>query len=109
MLDIAAQILAGEESGDVEIGGSAAALGVQVDTTRSTLVVGVVEDGAAEAAGVTEGSTITAVDGTAVASIDDITSVLGDHEPGDEVAVSWTDAAGQAHTATVTLGEGPVA
>lgn len=109
VLDIAAQILAGEESGDVEIGGSAAALGVQVDTTRSTLVVGVVEDGAAEAAGVTEGSTITAVDGTAVASIDDITSVLGDHEPGDEVAVSWTDAAGQAHTATVTLGEGPVA
>ncbi|MER6969465.1 trypsin-like peptidase domain-containing protein [Nocardioides sp. NPDC000445] len=109
VLDIAAQILAGEESGDVEIGGSGAALGVQVDTTRSTLVVGVVEDGAAEAAGVTEGSTITAVDGTAVAGIDDITSVLGDHEPGDEVTVSWTDAAGQAHTATVTLGEGPVA
>ncbi|WP_406034460.1 S1C family serine protease [Nocardioides sp. NBC_00163] len=109
VLDIAAQILAGEESGDVEIGGSAAALGVQVDTTRSTLVVGVVEDGAAEAAGITEGSTITSVDGTAVASIDDITSVLGDHEPGDEISVSWTDAAGQAHTATVTLGEGPVA
>jgi len=109
VLDIAAQILAGEESGDVEIGGSAAALGVQVDTTRSTLVVGVVEDGAAEAAGITEGSTITSVGGTAVASIDDITSVLGDHEPGDEISVSWTDAAGQAHTATVTLGEGPVA
>ncbi|MEU0268677.1 trypsin-like peptidase domain-containing protein [Nocardioides sp. NPDC006303] len=109
VLDIAAQILAGEESGDVEIGGSAAALGVQVDTTRSTLVVGVVEDGAAEAAGVTEGSTITSVGGTAVASIDDITSVLGGHEPGDEISVSWTDAAGEAHTAAVTLGEGPVA
>lgn len=109
VLDIAAQILAGEESGDVEIGGSGAALGVQVDTTRSTLVVGVVEDGAAEAAGVTEGSTITSVDGTAVAGIDDITSVLGDHEPGDEISLSWTDAAGEAHTATVTLGEGPVA
>ncbi|MEU4452490.1 trypsin-like peptidase domain-containing protein [Nocardioides sp. NPDC023903] len=109
VLDIAAQILAGEESGDVEIGGSAAALGVQVDTTRSTLVVGVVEDGAAEAGGITEGSTITSVGGTAVASIDDITSVLGDHEPGDEISVSWTDAAGEAHTVTVTLGEGPVA
>ncbi|MGY0540501.1 S1C family serine protease [Nocardioides sp. YJ-D4] len=109
VLDIAAQILAGEESGDVEIGGSAAALGVQVDTTRSTLVVGLVEDGAAGAAGITEGSTITSVDGTAVASIDDITSVLGDHEPGDEIPVSWTDAAGEPHTATVTLGEGPVA
>ncbi|MFE3998719.1 S1C family serine protease [Nocardioides sp. YIM B13467] len=109
VLDIAAQILAGKESGDVEIGGSAAALGVQVDTTRSTLVVGVVEDGAAEAAGITEGSTITSVDGTAVAGIDDITSVLGDHEPGDEISVSWTDAAGESRTATVTLGEGPVA
>ncbi|MFD4326766.1 S1C family serine protease [Nocardioides sp. NPDC058538] len=108
VLDIAAQILAGEESGDVEIGGSAAALGVQVDTTRSTLVVGVVENGAAEAGGITEGSTITSVDGTAVASIDDITSVLGGHEPDDEISVSWTDAAGEAHTATVTLGEGPV-
>lgn len=109
VLDIAAQILAGEESGDVEIGGSAAALGVQVDTTRSTLVVGVVEDGAAEAGGISEGSTITSVGGTAVASIDDITSVLGGHEPGDEISVSWTDAAGEAHSATVTLGEGPVA
>ncbi|MFD7077040.1 S1C family serine protease [Nocardioides sp. NPDC059952] len=109
VLDIAAQILAGEESGDVEIGGSAAALGVQVDTTRSTLVVGVVEDGAAEAAGVTAGSTITSVGGTAVASIEDITSVLGSHEPGEEISLSWTDAAGEAHTTTVTLGEGPVA
>ncbi|SDK73053.1 serine protease, S1-C subfamily, contains C-terminal PDZ domain [Nocardioides sp. YR527] len=109
VLDIAAQILAGEESGDVEIGGSAAALGVQVDTTRSTLVVGVVEDGAAEAAGVTAGSTITSVGGTAVAGIDDITSVLGDHEPGEEISLSWTDTAGEAHTTTVTLGEGPVA
>lgn len=109
VLDIAAQILAGEESGDVEIGGPAAALGVQVDTTRSTLVVGVVEDGAAEAGGIAEGSTITSVDGTAVASIDDITSVLGNHEPGDRISVGWTDAAGEAHTATVTLGEGPVA
>ncbi|MFJ9389585.1 S1C family serine protease [Nocardioides sp. NPDC101246] len=109
VLDIAAQILAGEESGDVEIGGSAAALGVQVDTTRSTLVVGVVEDGAAEAAGVTAGSTITSVGGNAVAGIDDITSVLGDHEPGEEISLSWTDPAGEAHTTTVTLGEGPVA
>ncbi|MEU6134590.1 trypsin-like peptidase domain-containing protein [Nocardioides sp. NPDC047086] len=109
VLDIAAQILAGEESGDVEIGGSAAALGVQVDTTRSTLVVGVVEDGAAASAGIAEGSTISSVGGTAVASIEDITSVLDSHEPGDEISVGWTDATGAAHTATVTLGEGPVA
>ena len=109
VLDIAAQILAGKESGDVEIGGSAAALGVQVDTTDSTRVVGVVENGAAEAAGIAEGDTITSVDGTGVASIDDITSVLGKHEPGDRISVGWTDAAGAAHTATVMLGEGPVA
>lgn len=109
VLDIAAQILAGEESGDVEIGGSAAALGVQVDTTDSTLVAGVIEGGAAEVAGITEGSRITSVDGTGVASIDDITSILGNHDPGDEISVGWTDATGEAHTATVTLGEGPVA
>ena len=31
------------------------------------------------------------------------------HDPGDRVRVTWTDAAGAAHAATVTLGRAPVA
>jgi hypothetical protein len=31
------------------------------------------------------------------------------YHPGDKVTVSWTDQAGQQHTATVTLTTGPAA
>jgi S1-C subfamily serine protease len=30
------------------------------------------------------------------------------HSPGDRVSVTWTDTNGTAHTATVTLVQGPV-
>lgn len=108
VLDIAAQIMAGQGSGDVEIGQDAA-LGIQVDTSDSTRVVGVVDGGGAADAGITAGSTITRVDGTFVSSVDDITKVLGEHQPGDQVSVAWTDPAGASHAATVTLGRAPVA
>jgi hypothetical protein len=29
------------------------------------------------------------------------------HKPGDKVALTWTDASGASHTATVTLVQGP--
>lgn len=108
VLDIAAQVLAGRKSRDVEIG-QEAALGIQVDTSDSTRVVGVVDGGGAADAGITAGSTITRVDGTAVSSVDDITEVLGEHQPGDKISVAWSDSAGASHTATVTLGRAPVA
>ena len=46
VLDVAAKIIAGKETGDIEIG-YAAALGVQVNGSDSTRVVGVVDGGAA--------------------------------------------------------------
>ena len=42
-----------------------------------------------------------------VASSADLTTALADHDPGDRVPVTWTDASGSTHTATVTLGSGP--
>ncbi|MEX0429421.1 S1C family serine protease [Nocardioides sp. DS6] len=108
VLDIAAQILTGEESGDVEIGYDAA-LGVQLYDGSTPQVAGVVEGGAAASAGVTAGSTITSFDKTTVSSVDDLTSALAEHEPGDRVALVWTDASGARHSATVTLGRAPVA
>ena len=63
--------------------------------------------GAAEAAGITAGDVITSVDGTAIASTDDLSSTLAGYNPGDRVSVSWTDRQGVTDSATVTLGAGP--
>lgn len=108
VLDIAAQILTGEESGGVEIG-YAAALGIGLGSGSTPVVAGVVDGGPAAAAGVTTGSTITSLDKTSVSSVDDLTSVLARHAPGDRVRLTWTDAQDAAHSATVTLGRAPVA
>jgi len=52
---------------------------------------------------------ITSVAGQSVNSGTDIQRVLASHHPGDKVSISWTDAYGQSHTATVTLAAGPAA
>ena len=52
---------------------------------------------------------VTALDGKSVTSGTDITKILVGHHPGDKVSIAWTDASGQSHTATLTLGTGPAA
>lgn len=109
VLDIADQILDGDDSGAVTLG-YGAALGVQLDTrTGELLVVGVVEGTAADEAGITAGSVITALDGSEVTGYADLTEALASHDPGDEIALSWVDAGGTAHTETVALGRAPLA
>lgn len=105
-LAVVEQIEDGDESGSVRIG-PAAYLGVAVDTD---LQVASVESGTAAAeAGIEEGATLLAIDGTTVGDLDALSDVLAGHEPGDEVKVRWADADGQTQTATVTLGESPAA
>lgn len=111
-LKIATQIENGTKSSTVHVG-SRAALGVEISTQQSTSgvvgasVVGATPGGAAAAAGMTAGSTITAIDGTQVTQPTTLTGVLDQKYPGDKVSVTWTDAQGQSHTATVTLGTSP--
>jgi S1-C subfamily serine protease len=108
VLRIAHQILAGQASSTITLGAKAA-LGVEIDSRTSTpYVAGVVDGGAAAQAGIVAGDTITSLDGTAVSSYSALTSAIGRLRPGDRVSVGWTDAGGAAHTATVTLGTGPV-
>lgn len=102
------QIEAGDESGDIELGYSGY-LGVGLDPSASSaLVAQVVDDTAAEQAGLAVGDTITAVDGESVRSADALRSAIAAHDPGEQVTISWTTSAGSAESATVTLGEGPV-
>jgi S1-C subfamily serine protease len=82
--------------------------GVQGPATGITPPVGAVIAGAlagtpAETLGLAAGDTITAVNGTAITSSTQLSTVLGGHNPGDTVTIGWTDAAGVAHSASVTL------
>jgi S1-C subfamily serine protease len=119
-LSIAAQIESGQGSGDTHVG-ERAFLGVSVRNAgaRSRLrgdnagsssrvtVAGVQSGSPADDAGIGEGSVLTTVAGKSIRSVDDITSALAPHHPGDKVEVGWTDASGDRHTATVTLASGP--
>lgn len=108
-LQIVDQVLAGDESDGVSVGPKAW-LGVSITDLRSgrgsqTSGVGVISaEGPAAQAGVTAGSILTAVDGVAISNTSAVSEVLANHEPGDRVQLTWTDASGQQHTGTVTLG-----
>jgi S1-C subfamily serine protease len=128
---IASQIEAGQASSTVHLG-QTAFLGVQISTGSTSfggsggfggnggstggstagngaLVAGTVSGSAAAQAGLTEGDEITSVAGHAVTSASGISSTLATHHPGDKITIGWTDQAGQSHTATVTLVNGPSA
>jgi S1-C subfamily serine protease len=110
-LEIVDQIESGVESDTVNIG-YPAFLGVQLGTTTTTAGVaigGVIEDTPAADAGLAAGDTITAFDGLAVTTSTALSAAVAAHDPGDTAKITWTDASGESHTATVTLVEGPAA
>jgi len=102
----AVAIVDGPASSTITLGRTAG-LGVTVDD--SFVVNGVVRGGAADQVGITVGSTITGMDGQAIRSQQDLATILAGLKPQDKVAVKWTDEAGTAHQATVTLQEAPLA
>ena len=109
VLDIAANVLAGNVTDTIAYGRTAA-LGVQVSTrSEGVLILGVIGDGPAYQAGITAGSTLTSLDGLPLASLDDLSKALADRRPGERAEVGWTDREGTAHSATVVLAEGPLA
>jgi S1-C subfamily serine protease len=117
-VSVAKQIEAGDESGSVHIGATAF-IGVEIDSSQSgqsglgssegVAIAGASSGSPAASIGLTQGDVITSVAGTAVGSGTSIEQVLEGRHPGDKVSVSWTDAYGQSHTATVTLATGPAA
>jgi S1-C subfamily serine protease len=107
-LDVVEQIEDGDEGDGVQVGPSAY-LGLSLATDQDGVQVAQVQSGgAAQEAGVQAGATITGLGDAEIASYDDLRQALATHEPGDSVALRWTDAEGQSHEETVTLGESPV-
>jgi S1-C subfamily serine protease len=119
-MSIADKIESGKGTSTIHVG-STAFLGVSVTSdsqnngqlggsgSSGAQVAGVLNGGAAEAAGIQEGDVITSVDGTTINSSSDLSAALVSHHPGDKVKISWTDTAGQSHSATVELHSGPPA
>jgi S1-C subfamily serine protease len=64
---------------------------------------------AATSAGIVAGDRITGLGSTRTPTATTLRQAVRSHQPGDRVGVSWTDRTGHVHTATVTLGSGPVA
>lgn len=111
-LTIAQQILAGTETDTITIG-LPAFLGISLASSSTTTgvatIAGVIADLPAAQAGLVAGDTITAIDGTDVASAAALSKVMAGLDPGQTVSLTWTTAAGQSQTAQVTLVEGPAA
>jgi S1-C subfamily serine protease len=111
---IADAIVAGKASSTIRLG-YPAFLGVQLQpgsldaVSGGAAIAGVVAGSAAATAGLQAGDTITAINGVPVASSSGLSTALASHRPGQRVTVRWLDAAGQPHTATVTLTAGPAA
>lgn len=115
---IADQIEAGTTSASVHIGATAF-LGVQIQSADQgfggfggqggAIVAGTVSGSPADKAGLTQGDKITAIGGQSVSTAKDVANALVKYHPGDSVSISWVDANGQSHTATVTLSTGPAA
>jgi len=76
---------------------------VQSGSNGGAEIVGVISGSAADDAGLVAGDTIIGIDGTSVASADDLTTDLQSSASGDQVELTWETADGQTLQATVTL------
>jgi S1-C subfamily serine protease len=112
-LSVARQIEARDASSTVHIGATGF-LGLSIAGQNESGTPGVMLEGAvpgtpAASAGLTQYDVITSVAGQQVTSGTSVQQILIRHHPGDKVSIGWTDTSGQAHTATVTLANGPAA
>jgi S1-C subfamily serine protease len=75
--------------------------------SSGTLIIGIICNGPAAAAGLTAGSVITAVNGQAIGAPDSLTAVVSRYHPGDVISVTWVSPSGQQSTSNMTLTQGP--
>lgn len=112
-LSIARQIEGGHASSTVHIGATGF-LGLSIASQNEAGTPGVMLQGSvpgtpAASAGLTQFDVVTSIDGQRVTSGTNVQQIMIRHHPGDKVSIGWTDTNGQAHSATVTLANGPAA
>ena len=78
-------------------------LGVQIaDSKGGALITGIQSGSPAANGGLQKGDVITAVDGTSVSSARDLVLIVGRHQSGDQISVTYTRN-GTSSTANITL------
>src|SRR5271166_5116246 len=75
--------------------------------SSGTLIDGTICGSPAASAGMTGGAVITAVNGQAVGSPDNLTGILKRFHPGDTISVTWVSPSGQRTTSSLHLTAGP--
>jgi S1-C subfamily serine protease len=75
--------------------------------SSGTLIAGTICGAPAAAAGLTGGAVITAVNGHAVGSPDDLASILARFHPGEQISVTWVSPSGHRTTSSLHLAAGP--
>ena len=77
------------------------------NVNSGTLILGTICGGPAEAAGMTAGSVITAVNGQAIGSPENLMGVVSKYRPGTTISVTWVSPSGQRSVSSITLKVGP--
>ncbi len=107
---VATQIVAGKSSSTVHVGATPF-LGVHVTNPRAgaegAVIASVVPGGPADVAGLSNGDTITAINGMPVTSPESLTEELLRLSPGSTVQMQYVDPSGQQSSVDVTLTGGP--
>ena len=75
--------------------------------SSGALIIGTICGSPAASAGMTGGAVITAVNGRAVGSPDDLSGILSRFHPGDTISVTWVSPSGQRATSSLHLTAGP--
>ncbi|HYB47437.1 MAG TPA: trypsin-like serine protease, partial [Streptosporangiaceae bacterium] len=75
--------------------------------SSGALIVGTICGSPAASAGMAGGAVITAVNGQAVGSPDDLTSILAQFHPGQVISVTWVSPSGKRTTSSLHLAAGP--
>jgi len=75
--------------------------------SSGALIIGTICGSPAAAAGLTGGAVITAVNGQAIGSPDDLSGILSRFHPGDTISVTWVSPSGQRTTSSLHLTAGP--
>jgi S1-C subfamily serine protease len=75
--------------------------------SSGALIIGTICGSPAAAAGMTGGAVITAVNGQAVGSPDDLAGILSRSHPGDTISVTWVSPSGHRTTSRLHLAAGP--
>jgi S1-C subfamily serine protease len=75
--------------------------------SSGTLVIGTICWSPAASAGLTSGAIISALNGQAVGSPDDLSGILSWFHPGRTISVTWVSPPGQRTTSSLHLAAGP--